>query len=64
MTHKTQEELNHLVSFPLLNPNPVIEVGSSGRISFFNPSAEKALERFDLATFGLLRDMNKWQISQ
>ena len=33
---KAQEELEHLASFPRLNPNPLIEVDFSGEITFCN----------------------------
>jgi len=46
----------HLASFPQLNPNPVLEVNISGRITFFNPAALKSLETLgmdegDIAVF-------------
>ncbi len=34
----------HLASFPALNPDPIIEVTSSGHVTFFNRAAQKALE--------------------
>jgi two-component system CheB/CheR fusion protein len=38
----------HLASFPMLNPNPVLEVDLSGTVIYFNPAAGKALERHGL----------------
>ena len=34
----------HLASFPQLNPNPVLEVDSDGRVVFFNPATKSILE--------------------
>ncbi len=54
---KRMEELTaHLASFPRMNPNPVIEVDSSGQITFFNPATLKILatlgmEKTDIAVF-------------
>lgn len=42
---RAEENTRHLASFPQLNPNPVLEVDSSGKVTFFNPAAEKILER-------------------
>lgn len=39
-----QERTEHLASFPQLNPDPVIEVNSSGEVTFFNPATQKILE--------------------
>lgn len=39
-----EERIAHLASFPQLNPNPVLEVDLSGRITFFNPAAVKVME--------------------
>jgi diguanylate cyclase (GGDEF)-like protein len=36
-----EEKILHLASFPRLNPNPVIELGSAGDVSFLNPAAER-----------------------
>ena len=42
---KQMEEHNqHLASFPQLNPNPVIELSSSGQVKYRNPAAQKTLE--------------------
>ena len=39
-----EETARHLASFPQLNPNPIVEVDSSGRITFSNNAARKFLE--------------------
>jgi two-component system CheB/CheR fusion protein len=67
---RVEELTRHLASFPQLNPNPVIEVGPSGKITFSNPAAYKVLEnlgidREDLNVFlpadmdDILRDLEK-----
>ena len=38
-----EDRMRRLASFPELNPNPVLEVGASGEITFCNPAAEKVL---------------------
>ncbi len=48
INRKTQDELARLTSFPRLDPNPIIELNSSGRIIFFNPATEKALENMGM----------------
>jgi len=44
---KAQDELEHLASFPRLNPNPLIEVDFSGEITFCNVAAEAVLRELD-----------------
>ncbi|MGE5699694.1 MAG: PAS domain-containing protein [Deltaproteobacteria bacterium] len=39
-----EETARHLASFPQLNPNPIVEVDSSGRITFSNNAARKFLQ--------------------
>src|SRR5208283_1534505 len=62
MHHKTRGELEHVASLLELNPNPVIEVDYSGKITFSNPATEKALEKLGLTmgdvTFFLPADLN------
>jgi PAS domain S-box-containing protein len=38
---QTQKKLNHLASFPEMNPNPVVEVKVDGSIEYLNPAAKK-----------------------
>ena len=45
---KTEEQIARFASFPDLNPNVVIEVDSSGEVTFFNRAAERALEELGM----------------
>jgi PAS domain S-box-containing protein len=45
---KTREEMERLASFPQLNPNPVIEVDYSGKITFMNAATEKVIEKLGI----------------
>lgn len=38
---QAQEEILRLASFPTLHPSPVIELDSSGEVSYLNPAAER-----------------------
>jgi len=38
---KTRRELERTASFPMLNPNPIVEVDPDGRVSFVNPAARQ-----------------------
>ncbi len=38
---QTQKKLNHLASFPEINPNPIVEVNADGSIEYLNPAAKK-----------------------
>lgn len=47
-TH-SRTELVRLASFPLLNPNPVLEVDLNGEVCLMNPAAEKLFPRLGTA---------------
>jgi PAS domain S-box-containing protein len=36
-----EERIAYLASFPQLNPNPIVEVDSKGRVYYLNPAAER-----------------------
>ncbi len=38
---QTQSEIAHLASFPMLNPQPVVEADMEGQVLFMNPSARQ-----------------------
>jgi len=41
---ETKDRVAYLASFPQLNPNPVIEIDSSGKVIFANSATERILE--------------------
>jgi PAS domain S-box-containing protein len=45
---QAEQEIRHLSSFPQLNPNPVLEVDTTGAILFHNPGATKSLQQLGL----------------
>jgi len=45
---QTEKIISHLASFPELNPNPVLEIDYSGRISYCNFAAIKTLKEIGL----------------
>ncbi|MEW6569981.1 MAG: PAS domain S-box protein [Nitrospirota bacterium] len=45
---RAEERTKHLASFPQMNPNPVIEVDSSGKVVFVNPAAQRVLENLGM----------------
>ena len=45
---QTEKIISHLASFPELNPNPVLEIDYSGRISYCNFAALKTLKEIGL----------------
>jgi len=42
---QADQEIKHMSSFPLLNPNPVLEFDLAGNLIFCNPSALKTLQQ-------------------
>jgi len=51
---RNEEEMTRLASYPLLNPNPIVEVNYSGDIAYMNPSAK--LEFLDLFRMGSINN--------
>ncbi len=49
---QTEQEIRRISSFPLLNPNPVLEVDRTGAVTFCNPSALRVLAQQGLASDG------------
>lgn len=47
----SQQEILRLASFPRLNPDPVIELDSSGEVTYLNPAAERLFP--DLVSRGI-----------
>ncbi len=47
---RAQDEILRLASHPRLNPNPVIEVGRDGEVTYLNPAAERVFP--DLRSIG------------
>ena len=45
---QAEAEIQHLSSFPQMNPNPVLELDASGTITFANPGAARALKALGL----------------
>jgi two-component system CheB/CheR fusion protein len=45
---QAEERTEHLASYPQLNPNPIIEVDVSGKITFSNPGSQAILEKLGL----------------
>lgn len=58
---KTQERLAWLASFPNLDPNPVIEINSTGEITYVNLAAR--VEFPDLTTLGRKHQLVKGMLS-
>jgi len=58
---KTEEELKLFASFPQLNPNPVLEVHSSGKITFHNNASINILKKLGLKDVKLFlpKDIDK-----
>ena len=47
---KAEEKIEHLASFPELNPNPVIETDLQGQVIYCNEATTKMLEKLNLST--------------
>jgi PAS domain S-box-containing protein len=47
---QTEREIEHLASFPRLNPNPVIEIDQSGAVLFANDATYKILKQLSCDT--------------
>jgi signal transduction histidine kinase len=45
---KIQKEIEHLASFPRLNPSPLVEVDFSGKITFCNSAAAEVLKELNM----------------
>ena len=45
---RAEDEIERFASFPKLNPNPVLELDSSGKITFCNDAAYRILEELDM----------------
>jgi hypothetical protein len=57
---KAEEEVERIASFPLLNPNPVLEVNFNGTITYCNPATKKKFA--DLETLGMAHPLlSDWQ---
>ena len=64
------KQSGHLASFPQVNPNPVLEVAASGRVTYFNPATQAILaalgmDKDNIAAFfpadmnAILHDLDK-----
>ena len=51
---QAEQEIKHMSSFPLLNPNPVMEVDLAGNLIFCNPSTLKTLQQLGCEPDALL----------
>ncbi len=53
--HRAEREIQRLASFPQMNPQPLLEVDSNGRITYYNQAALKAL-----GPMGRVEDLKKF----
>jgi PAS domain S-box-containing protein len=51
---QAEQEIKHMSSFPLLNPNPVLEVDLAGRLVFCNPGTLERLQQLGCEPDALL----------
>ncbi len=60
-TKKAETELSRLASFPLKNPNPIIEIDLSGKIQYLNPISQKFFPDLEKKEFDhpFLKDIKK-----
>jgi PAS domain S-box-containing protein len=42
---QAEAEIRHLASFPLMNPNPILELDVNGQVTYCNPAAKLILEK-------------------
>jgi PAS domain S-box-containing protein len=59
---KAEERIRHLSSFPVLDPNPVLEIDASGTITFCNPGATNVLERLGLGDDACVFLPDDWEM--
>ncbi|MBI5725013.1 MAG: response regulator [Planctomycetes bacterium] len=45
---RAEKEIQHLASFPQLNPDPILEVDSAGSITFYNAATVELLKSLEL----------------
>jgi PAS domain S-box-containing protein len=50
---RAEAEIQRLASFPLLNPNPVLELDADGQMTFCNPAAKQILEKGGYVSGGI-----------
>lgn len=48
-TNSNQDTIEYLASFPILNPNPVLEVERGGIVTYYNPAAKSFLKQAGIA---------------
>ena len=46
--NEAEGHMGYLVSFPHMNPNPIIEVDFSGGVTFLNPAAQRVLQNLGM----------------
>src|SRR6185369_16882165 len=71
---RLEAEFEHFTSFPLIDPTPIIEMDSDGRVTFCNSAAEKMLGKAECLDSSnpfipgdlpdILRDLHEKKVSQ